>query len=135
MTRSGYSDDCEQWSLIRWRGAVASSLRGERGQAFLKEMIVALDALPEKTLVENALEANGEVCAMGAVGLKRGIDMSKIDPEDREQVAEAFGISPAMAAEIAYLNDEYGDWREETPHTRWQRMRDWAEKNLKERTA
>jgi len=99
MTRSGYSDDCEQWSLIRWRGAVASSLRGERGQAFLREMIEALDALPEKALVENALEKDGEVCAMGAVGLKRGIDMSKVDPEDREQVAETFGISPAMAAQ------------------------------------
>jgi len=129
MSRSGYSDSCEGWELIRWRGAVASALRGERGQAFLREMIVALDALPEKRLVENALqEDGGGVCAMGAVGLKRGIHMDDVDPEDRHQVADTFGIAPALAAEIAYENDEY--WRD-TPEKRWQRMRDWAEKHLK----
>jgi hypothetical protein len=37
MSRSGYSDDLENWSLIRWRGAVASAIRGRRGQAFLRE--------------------------------------------------------------------------------------------------
>jgi len=47
MSRSGYSDDCDdQWSLICWRGAVKSAIRGKRGQAFLKEMLAALDALP-----------------------------------------------------------------------------------------
>jgi hypothetical protein len=131
MSRSGYSDDCEGWDLIRWRGAVASAIRGERGQAFLREMIVALDALPQKRLTENALEHDGEVCAMGAVGLKRGIDMNEIDATDRHSVASAFGISPALAAEIAYENDEY--WRD-TPENRWQRMRKWAESHLQERT-
>lgn len=129
MGRSGYSDDCEWWDLIRWRGAVASSIRGKRGQAFLREMIVALDALPQKRLTENALEHDGEVCAIGAVGLKRGINMEGIDATDRESVAEAFGISSALAAEIAYENDEY--WRD-TPENRWQRMRKWAESHLQQ---
>lgn len=132
MSRSGYSDDLEQWSLIRWRGAVASAIRGRRGQAFLREMLESFDALPDKSLTANELQIDGEVCAMGAVGLKRGIDMSKIDPYDRDQVAEVFGISPAMASEIANENDE-GTWqyRTETPQQRWERMREWVVKNLK----
>lgn len=127
MSRSGYGDDCEGWQLIMWRGAVASAIRGKRGQAFLTEMLEALDAMPEKSLTENALEHDGEVCAMGAVGLKRGVDMSKVDAEDRSQVAGLFGISEALAAEIAYQNDE--GWQE-TPQERWTRMRTWAAGNL-----
>jgi hypothetical protein len=129
MSRSGYSDDYEQWSLIRWRGAVASAIRGNRGQAFLREMIEALDAMPEKRLIEEELELNGEVCAMGAVAVKRGLDVSNIDPTEREEVAKAFGIAEAMAAEIAYENDECA-WGVETPEHRWARMRAWAVSNL-----
>ena len=51
MTRSGYDDcgDYSDWEIIQFRGAVASAIRGKRGQAFLKNMLVALDELPEKT--------------------------------------------------------------------------------------
>ena len=45
MSRSGYSDDCDTWPLICWRGAVASALRGRRGQQFLIELRDALDAI------------------------------------------------------------------------------------------
>ena len=31
MSRSGYEDGLEMWDLIRWRGAVASAIRGKRG--------------------------------------------------------------------------------------------------------
>jgi len=41
MSRSGYSDDCDVWALIRWRGAVKSAIRGARGQAMLRELIQA----------------------------------------------------------------------------------------------
>jgi hypothetical protein len=43
------------WSHIRWRGAVASAIRGGRGQAFLREMLAAMDAMPVKRLVANEL--------------------------------------------------------------------------------
>lgn len=65
MSRSGYSDECDDWQLIMWRGAVASSMRGRRGQAFLKETLAALDALPEKKLIDYDLEREGAVCALG----------------------------------------------------------------------
>lgn len=130
MSRSGYSDDCDGWSLIRWRGAVTSSIRGKRGQAFLRELATAMDAMPVKELIADELQtADGGFCTIGVLGAARGMDMSRLDPHDRETVSAAFGISPAMAAEIVFENDEAG-WYDEKPEIRWFRMRQWVESNL-----
>jgi hypothetical protein len=134
MSRSGYSDDNDNWALIKWRGQVASAIRGKRGQAFLREMAEAMDAMPEKKLISYALEENGNVCAIGTVGKKRGVDMAKIDPEDPDQVANAFGIAHQLAREIEFMNDEFV-WREETPEERWERMRRWIGSLIKEDAA
>lgn len=129
MSRSGYSDDCDGWRLIMWRGAVASSIRGARGQQLLREMLAALDAMPVKSLIADDLVRDGEVCALGAVGMQRGIDMSTLDPEESEVIAKTFNISEALAKEIEFLNDD--DWsRREGGEQRWQRMRKWAESNI-----
>lgn len=133
MSRSGYSDDCGGWDLICWRGAVKSALKGKRGQAFLIELRDALDAMPDKRLIADSLQAEGEFCTIGVVGAKRGVDMAALDPDDREAVGEAFGISPAMASEIVFMNDE-GSWQAETPEQRWVRMRDWVESNIQQVT-
>lgn len=111
MSRSGYSDDCEdQWAMIRWRGAVNIAIKGRRGQQALCEILAALDSLPEKRLAsESLVTADGDFCTLGALGKARGIDLEPIDPEDRDAVARAFGISEALAAEIMYENDEYID--------------------------
>ena len=131
MSRSGYSEDCDGWAMIRWRGAVASAIRGKRGQAFLREMLDALDAMPVKRLIDDDLVHGGEVCAIGSVGVKRGIDMSKIDPHDRDQVAEAFDIPRALACEIEFENDDGCGWRHDTPEQRFGRMRAWVESHIK----
>lgn len=135
MSRSGYSDDLDAWDLIRWRGAVASAIKGKRGQEFLREMLAALDALPEKRLIANelvvtdSLQSNG-CCALGAVAISRGMDVSDLDPEDRDRIAEVFGIAPALAAEIVFEND--GEWgRNLTPELRFERMRAWVIGNLR----
>ena len=132
MSRSGYTEDCDNnWDLIMWRGAVASAIRGKRGQSFLKEMLAAIDAMPVKALVKGELHVKDEyagdmVCAIGAVGRARGLDMTDLDPEEKEKVAAVFKISPALAAEIVYMNDEYiGYWARETPEQRFVRMRSW----------
>jgi hypothetical protein len=131
VSRSGYSDDYDdQWALIRWRGAVASSIRGKRGQAFLIEMRDALDALPEKKLVAMELEIEGSVCAIGAVGRARGVDMASIDPEDYSRVAATFGIAEPLAQEIVWMNDEGGNYQE-TGERRFARMRTWLDKTIK----
>ena len=130
MSRSCYSDDLDNWTLIRWRGAVASAIRGKRGQAFLREMLAALDALPEKRLIGEELEKDGEVCALGAVGKARGIDMSNIDPEDYDAVAATFNIPDAFAREIMFVNDDSLWWKEATPEKRFDIVRSWVVKNL-----
>ena len=129
MSRSGYTDDCDGWALIRWRGAVAAAIRGKRGQAVLREMAAAMDAMPIKFLIVEELEEEGDVCALGSLGKARGMDMSSIDPDDYDAVAEAFGINVKLAQEIMYENDE-GGWRE-TPEQRWTRMRKWIASQIR----
>lgn len=134
MSRSGYSDSCSDWELICWRGAVASAIRGKRGQSFLQDLIAALDAMPEKSLIAHELEnPSGEVCALGCVGKARGVSMGDLDPYDRESVATTFHIAEALASEIMYENDDAVWWKDkpETPERRWERVRAWAVSNIK----
>jgi hypothetical protein len=133
MSRHGYSDDLDQWDLIKWRGQVASAMRGKRGQALLVDLVNALDAMPEKVLIARELiDGAGDVCALGAVGLRRGISMEHLDPEESESIADAFDIAEQLAREIVYVNDEGGNaWRgDETPQARWKRVRAWAIRHI-----
>lgn len=129
MSRSGYSEDLDNWQLIKWRGAVASAIRGRRGQAFLREMLMAMDAMPNKRFIASELEKEGEVCALGSVGKARALDMNDLDPYDHETVAAKFDVSHALACEIMYVNDEEGP-HNETPEARFERIKRWAESQL-----
>lgn len=162
MSRSGYSDDIavNYWQHIMWRGRVASAIRGKRGQKLLRELAAAMDAMPEKTLTAHELiSTDGEYCALGVVGACRGIDLSKLDPEDYDAVAAAFDIAAPLAQEIVYENDEivkdyvfeeveicgpirqsYREWGSHTKTVRvtvdsgprrWLHMRKWVEANLR----
>lgn len=129
MGRSGYSDDCENLGL--WRQAVARAIKGKRGQAFLREMAAALDAMPVKELVDDVIVRDNEhVCAIGAVALARKIDVSELDVYDRHAVAKTFGIAPALAAEIAFENDDDFGYGDRSPAERWTRMRRWVDAHL-----
>jgi len=152
MSRHGYIDDTDDvLAHGRWRAAVNSSIRGRRGQAFLRELLAALDALPEKKLIAEELTLDGQVCALGAVGQARGLDMSKIDPGDSDGVHTHFGIANAMAREIIFINDEVdGDYVETegpptryrqaprrayvspTPETRFEKVRAWVVAHLRD---
>lgn len=136
MSRSEYDDDFgsdNQWDLIRYRGAVKSAFRGRRGQQFLQELATAMDAMPEKKLIAEELEVNGQFCTLGVIGHARGLDMTNIDPANTGRVSSCLGIAEAMAREIVWLNDEcsryakYDEtlkrWVDETPEERWARMR------------
>lgn len=131
MSRSGYTEDWDfdTWSMIKYRGQVASAIRGRRGQSFLRELLEALDALPEKRLITHELRQGGEVCAIGALGARRGTDMDALDPEDAESIAAAFGVARQLVCEIEYENDECSG--HETPEVRWSRMRAWVVRQLK----
>lgn len=132
MSRSGYTDDIEDyWAYICWRGAVNSSIRGKRGQAFLKELLEALDAMPKKRLIAEELQdVTGNYCALGVLGSKRGLDIANIDPYDSQQVAKTFGIANALAREIVFINDEGCYCSKETPEKRWARVREWVAENI-----
>jgi hypothetical protein len=131
MSRAGYNEDGgEHWQYALWHGSLMSSIRGKRGQAFLRELVVALETMPVKRLITDELVKDGEVCALGAVGLMRGKAMGHINPEEYEQVAGEFGIAEPLAREIEYKNDECGPY-DETPEQRWHRMLRWAKANLK----
>lgn len=144
MSRSGYSDDLDHWALIRWRGAVASAIRGKRGQAILKELEAALLALPEKKLCKDdfADPESETVCALGAVVLKRKVDQGKDTvsaikeiakefPEgcEAQEVTGDFNIAEALAKEITYINDEWGPWGC-TPEQRYQEVLRWVRENI-----
>jgi hypothetical protein len=142
MSRSGYSDDWDGEGPPPefWRRAVTNAMNGKRGQAFLRELIASLDAMPEKRLIEGALvEKDGACCALGAVGKARC--MADLPVGHREytadEMSERFGIASVMAAEIMYENDDgenfdnyFSKQRPRTPEERWQHMRKWAEKKL-----
>lgn len=159
MSRSGYIDDIDDPLVLgRWRGRVASAIRGRRGQALLKEALAALDAMTDKKLVSGHLVFDGfqpvwdgeevvvggdvlvdrygnalpmgSVCLLGAVGQRRGVDMSTMDPEDSDRVSAAFDIADPLAREIVFENDENGPYME-TPEHRWKRMRAWVASHIK----
>jgi hypothetical protein len=145
MSRSGYVDDgdLDPLELGRWRAQVASSIRGKRGQQFLRELADAMDAMPVKELIASALiNSEGACCTIGVVCKSRGLDVSNVDVTDPESVGNVVGISRQLAAEIEYLNDECpdfrkdpetGEWKwDETPAERWARMRKWVNGKIKE---
>ena len=125
MSRSGYSYDCENLNL--WRGTVTRAIRGKRGQAFLRELAEAMDAMPVKRLItDDLIDQAGEVCAIGAVCKARGLNVVGIDIECAQSVGDLVDISMALAAEIEWINDEANS-TSETPEQRWQRVRSWVD--------
>jgi len=128
MSRSGYSFDLEDWDLIRYRGAVNSAIKGKRGQAFLRELLEALDQLPEKELIAEELKNDmGEVCALGCIGDRRGLAVETMDPEDHALMSREFGIAKALVREIQFMNDDYTC---RSPENRFQEMRAWVESQI-----
>lgn len=137
MSRSGYSDDGDYDTINLYRANVDRAFSGKRGQKFLRELLAALDALPEKKLIDYNLQRDGSFCALGAVVHARGMEMpaEPSDPEDdggyiARTLAHKLGIAEMMAQEIVYMNDEV-IWREETPEQRFVRMRKWIEGEIK----
>ena len=133
MSRSGYSDDYDGNELAMYRGVIASATRGKRGQRFFVDLAGALDAMPVKRLIANDLVCDGEVCALGALGQKRGVaGMEDIDTYDSDELGKMFDIAHQLAAETMYFNDEAGPYGGETPEQRWQRVRSWAAQQIRQ---
>lgn len=133
MSRSGYSDECEYMEL--WRGTIRRATRGKRGQAFFRDLVAALDAMPAKRLIGGDLQTeDGEVCALGCLAKVKGAALQPDDTYDYDKLGKAFNIAAPLAQEVMYENDEGGPWRHpknpETPEQRWERIRAWAAKQI-----
>lgn len=134
--RCGYSDELDQRELAMWRGRVASSIRGKRGQKLLRELLAALDAMPEKRLIrEELVDGDGDVCLLGAAARARGIpNIAAIDPEDHDSLGKLFNVAPCLIQEIEFANDD--EWGGSiTPEHRFERMRKWLLENIREANA
>lgn len=142
MSRSGYDEDFgDGLELGRWRAQVESATRGKRGQRFFFDLVTALDNMPEKKLISGELEEDGAVCALGALGKYRGVDLASLnirdwEDGDWEKLGGAFNIASQLAQETMYVNDD----QESCFHTltsaeqRWLRVREWALLQLKPET-
>ena len=131
MSRSGLTDDGEnQWHDAMWRGRVANSIRGRRGQSMLRDLLAALDAMPGKALIAKELVADGQVCAIGSLGMARGMAMETMDVEDYDAIAKAFDVAAPLVQEIEWANDEGASVFKETPEQRWTRMREWVARRV-----
>lgn len=149
MTRSGYTDDfgCdgpeEMWANIRYRGAVASAIRGKRGQRLLRNLRDALDAMPVKELIEMEMQApSGAYCALGALAAHEGRDLKEMrfdDETDAERIAGEFDVATSLIREIVFENDDdFGPYTKDTPEVRqrrWKRVRNWVESQIREENA
>lgn len=161
MSRSGLyeNDGDDNLAYGRWRAQVSSATRGKRGQAFLRDLLAALDAMPEKRLISGGLAFDGapefpypteyedvivggdqlvtgrgevvrvgDVCALGALGARRGLDLSKFSQGDPEFIAGAVDVAHQLAREIIWINDE---GPRETPEKRFERVRSWVASRIK----
>lgn len=136
MSRSGYSDECEHLNL--YRANVERVINSKRGQAFLRELGEKMDAMPDKSLIAGELvDASGQCCALGVICKSRNINAGNIDYFDPMSVGNSLGINHMMAAEIAFINDKCFDFDEsklraqETPKSRFNRVRSWVSENIK----
>lgn len=128
MERHGYNEDGDDtWSYIKWRGIIASATRGKRGQQFFRDLVAALDAMPQKRLVRGELQdTECEVCALGALGQHKHLAMDQVDTEDWEKLGQLFGVAEQLTREVMYWNDQSG----QTPEQRWNIVREWAARQI-----
>lgn len=135
MNRSGYVDEVDDyWAYIRYCGARNKAIKGKRGQAFLKELLEVLEAMPEKKLIaEELVTTEGEVCALGAIACARNLDLTGVSVDDWDTISRKFNISKTLGREIAYMNDEAWDWGKGcTPEYRWESVRNWVKSEINE---
>jgi len=124
--RIGYSDEEDypgQFGL--WQANCRRSLKGRAGQAALRELEAALLALPEKRLIaDKMIDAEGEVCAIGALAKYKGRDLlaePHVGPDDEfegdgemEEIGMELGMPRLVAWKVVSKNDIEIDGHYET---------------------
>lgn len=141
-------NDCDDFpgQLDLYRANTERALSGKRGQAVLMELEAALIALPQKRLIRDAFECDGEVCAISALALKRQTEAGKPPEEALKGVADFLGgdyadadlvaarlkTSYNLAWEVMFLNDDRNGWDDKrTPEQRYEQMLAWVRENIR----
>lgn len=154
MSRIEYPEADDTASFLRACAFGANTerhLKGKNGQAALKDLEAALLALPEKKLAYSKFVVRhgdaddvGEVCALGALALKRLMDkgMTRADaikqleekgPKETHgwegvcQSAAFLDVKKNFAWEVIEQNDECGG---PTPEERYKRVLEWVQKAI-----
>jgi hypothetical protein len=95
---------------------------------FLGEVAEALDNMEPKLLVAHKLVDERGFCALGATARRRGFAVEDFEFLDEDEVPDWLGITPALADEVAKVNDlEAVDL---TPEDRFLRVRRWIAEQL-----
>lgn len=151
MSREWGEGDDSYMPQALFRQAVELALNGKRGQRALRDLEAALLELPAKRLISNHLCKDGEVCALGALALYRGVrkaEMTKLEKklwdiyegvppgEVSAWAADKIGVREALATEIQWQNDEEAWWGDpETPEQRYERVLAWVRSQIKSEAA
>jgi hypothetical protein len=125
MKRNRYKWPLVKEEYLAWQLEVAEAILSPAGQAFMQELVKALDAIPRKELIAGRLADNrGGCCALGTVCRSRGLDVSQVDHDNLEDISRFLDIPCQIVDEVVYLND--AAYPGEAPTDRWARMRFWA---------
>ena len=108
-------------------------IRSKRSQMLLRDLLVALDAMQDKSLIAGAfILPDGQCCALGALGIARGIDPKDLISlaDNNLLAAKLFGASMSLIMEIERINDQALERRYKTSYEvqeqRWERTRKWV---------
>lgn len=155
MSRVVYSED----DVVPYEfqeQALKRAIEGRRGQAALRLLIRALDAMPGQRIIDDWLSKDGDVCTIGAMLVQHRVEQGKSREEAIEYVTGAqdvltqrrdgwdwtdiadlattnIDIARYLALELVSLTDEWGQGM--TPEKRWAFIRTWATNNLKKEVA
>lgn len=150
MSRINYGEIDDLASMLsagRWEGRVKSALNGRPAQKTFRELEAALLALPEKRLISSFLcDADGCVCALGALAAHKGIDKDELkklfyvqdswghlEMPEADDVADWAERNLNMTFTLAWLIQEANDetYEDATPEQRWEKMLAWTRSKIK----
>lgn len=127
-----------------WAYHLRRAVASKRGQAFLRGLLAALDAVPGHRLIAGSIKAEGSnVCALGAYAAWREMDARGITWRgavrelpygggDRgwattcKLVRDRYDVAWTLAWEIAEFNDENAAQATDDPVDRWRDVRDYV---------
>ncbi len=147
MSRATVGDEDSSSSFL-WPSVAKRAIEGKRGQRLLRELEAALLSMPDKRLISGAFSFKGEVCGLGCLAVKRHQDkgltreeaLAKVAEEycdttwdeqfDHHEIGEALDITPTLAWEIMYENDDCFP-HDATPEDRYKGVLRWVQNRIK----